>query len=174
MQIKFEYSLRRCVNSDGAKIFCKEQFEAYAFRASDNTEPFRISNLAFITTLALDPSKSSAKLFSEVWINMEGKHVIMIAFRDQGSCGSVTNLTISYLIEDVNLPCAKPKVVADSEEKTTDISGNSSQSFKGYEDDQEQDDESMKAKETMTEDVAADDLEEDDPLDKTTDEEEED
>ena len=92
VKITVEYKIKKCTSR--AKSFCKEHFEMLLFKASNRRQAFNLHGLVLAATFN-DTSSTST---STVWTEMQNKRAIKIAFRDQGFCGEVYILKISYLI----------------------------------------------------------------------------
>ena len=85
------YEISKCAGT--GKPFCKEYFEVYVSKLNvSESRPFGVRNYMYVTTLNGTSSNSS-----EAWVDMENKYFLKIAFRDQGSCGAIWSLHLSYL-----------------------------------------------------------------------------
>ena len=91
VKVKVGYKIKKCarMKETDPKDFCKEYIEVYVSKAPVRNGPYVRS---YSTTLNNTSSNSS-----EVWVDMENKDFLKISFRDQGSCVTVENLTVSYL-----------------------------------------------------------------------------
>ena len=90
MKITVGYEINKCAGT--GKPFCKEYFEVYVSKLQSESRPFDVRDYVYITTLNGTSSNSS-----EAWVDMESKYSLKIAFRDQGSCGAIKSLQLSYL-----------------------------------------------------------------------------